>query len=86
MWPHSQRHRLYISNYDAYWPDCEDGHKGRTAVAVKKGIFHTCIDLLPLLSIEATGVYIPIGNTEVFLAAIINLCKDCGVTPTSQSC
>jgi hypothetical protein len=62
--------RFYIPNYDFYWTDREDGHKGGNAVAVKKkGIPHTCVDLPPVLSVEATGVYIPIGNTEMFLAA-----------------
>jgi hypothetical protein len=62
--------RFYIPNYDIYWTDREDGHKGGTAVAVEKGIPHRCADLPPLLSIEATGVGIPIGNTEMLLAAV----------------
>jgi hypothetical protein len=47
--------RFYISNYGFYRTDREDGHKGGTAAAVKKGIPHTCIDLPPPLSGEATG-------------------------------
>jgi exonuclease III len=62
--------RFYISNYDTCQTDCEDGHRGRTAVAVKKGIPHTCVNLPPLLSVEATGVCMPIGNNEIFLAAV----------------
>jgi hypothetical protein len=44
--------------------------KGRTAVAVRKGIPHNHVDLPPLISIEATGVCIPIGNSEILLAAV----------------
>jgi hypothetical protein len=62
--------KFYIPNCDIHWTDCEDGHKGRTAVAVKKGIPHTCTDLPPLLSVEATEVCIPIGNPKMFLAAV----------------
>jgi hypothetical protein len=62
--------RLYIPNYDIYQTDHEDVHKGGTAIAVKKGIPHTCVDLPPLLSVEVTGICIPIGNTEMFLAAV----------------
>jgi hypothetical protein len=62
--------RFYIPNYDIYWMDHEDGYKGRTAVAVKNGIPHTCVDLPPLLSVEATGVCILIRNTAMLLAAI----------------
>jgi hypothetical protein len=55
---------------DIYRTDREDGHKGGTDVAVMKGIPHTCIDLPPVLSGETIGVCIPIGNTEMFLAAL----------------
>jgi hypothetical protein len=44
--------------------------KGGTAVAVRKGIPHNHVDLPPLISIEATGVCIPIGNSEILLAAV----------------
>jgi hypothetical protein len=62
--------RFYIQNYDIYWTYREDGHKGGTVIAVKKGIPHTCIDLPALLSVEATGVCITIRNTEMLLAAV----------------
>jgi hypothetical protein len=39
------------------------------AVAVRKGIPHIHEDLLPVVSVEATGVCIPIGKREVVLAA-----------------
>jgi hypothetical protein len=68
---HLKHHiRFCIPNYDFYRTDHGDGHKGETAGAVKEGIPHTCIDLPPLLSVEATGVCIPIGKTEMFLAAV----------------
>jgi hypothetical protein len=44
--------------------------KGRTADAVGNGIPHNHVDLLPLVLIKATGIYIPIGNSKVLLAAI----------------
>jgi hypothetical protein len=59
-----------MPHYDFHRTDREDGHKCGTALALKKGIPHTCVDLPPLLSVEATGVCIPIGNTEIFLAAV----------------
>jgi hypothetical protein len=37
---------------------------------VKKGIPHNYVDLLPLPSAEETGGCIPVGNTEMFLAAV----------------
>jgi hypothetical protein len=57
MKPHM---RFYISNYDIYRTESESGHKGGTAVAVKKDVPHRCADLHPLLSVEATRVCIPI--------------------------
>jgi hypothetical protein len=45
-------------------------NKGGTAVAVKKGIPHTYVDLPPLVSLEATEISIPIGHTEMLLASI----------------
>jgi hypothetical protein len=50
--------------------DTSETSQGGTAVAVRKGIPHNFVDLPPLVSVEATGVYIPIGNNEVLLAAI----------------
>jgi exonuclease III len=62
--------RFYIPNYDIYRTGRQDWHIGGTAVAVKKGIPHRCADLPPLLSAEATGVWIPIGNTEMLHASV----------------
>jgi endonuclease/exonuclease/phosphatase (EEP) superfamily protein YafD len=61
--------RFCIKNYHFYRTDRLPGRKGRTAVVVKKGIPHNHVDLPPLASIEATGAFIPIGNSEVLLAA-----------------
>jgi hypothetical protein len=77
--------RFYIPNYDFYWTDREDGHKGGTAIAVKKDIPHTCIAVPPLLSVEATWVCIPIRNTKYFLQLFINLRNSRGVTQTSHN-
>jgi hypothetical protein len=47
-----------------------NGQNRRNSVAVRKGIPHNHVNLLPLVSVEATGVCIPIGNSEVLLAAV----------------
>jgi hypothetical protein len=67
MKPHM---KSYIPDYDICQTGHQDGHKGGTATAVKKGIPHTRINLPPLRSVEATGVCISIGNTELFLTAV----------------
>jgi hypothetical protein len=41
-----------------------------TAVAVRKGVPHSHVDLHPLDSVEVTGVCVPIRNSEVLLAAV----------------
>jgi hypothetical protein len=61
---------FYIPNYHISRNDRLDGNKGGTAVAVKKGISHTYVDFPTFLSIEATGVSIPIGHTEMLLASV----------------
>jgi hypothetical protein len=75
MWPCFQRHirnlkRFFIPNVHFYRTDRHPDRKGGTAVAVTKGILHNHVDLPPLNSVEATGVCIPIGNSEVLLAAM----------------
>jgi hypothetical protein len=57
-------------NVQVYRTDRQRGPKGGTTVAVKKGIPHRYADLPPLLSVETRGVCIPIGNTEMLLAAV----------------
>jgi endonuclease/exonuclease/phosphatase (EEP) superfamily protein YafD len=56
--------RLFIQNYYFYRTDCHPSRKGGTAVAVRKGIPHNHVELPPLVSVEATGVCIPVGNSE----------------------
>jgi hypothetical protein len=62
--------RGFNPNFDFYRTDRFPGRKGGTAVAVRKGIPHNHVDLPNLVSVEATGVCIPIGNNEVLLAAV----------------
>jgi hypothetical protein len=62
--------RFFIPNYHYYRTNCFQGRKVKTAVAVRKGIPHNHVDLLLLVSIEATGVCKPTGNSEVLLAAV----------------
>jgi hypothetical protein len=54
---------FYIPNYLFYRSGRFTRRKGGTAVAVRKGISHNHVDLPSLVSIEATGVCIPIGNS-----------------------
>jgi hypothetical protein len=61
--------RIFISNFHFYGTDHYPGRKGGTAVTVRKNISHNHVDLPPLVSVEATRVFIPIGNSEVMLAA-----------------
>jgi hypothetical protein len=63
--------KCYIPNYNFYRTDHEEGHKGGTAVPVKKIILHTCVDMPPLLSVEATGVCMPIGKTVLIPAETV---------------
>jgi hypothetical protein len=46
------------------------GRKGGTAVAVRQGIPHNHVDLPHLVSVEAAGVCIPVGNNAVLLTAV----------------
>jgi hypothetical protein len=61
---------FFIPNYHFYWTDRHPSRKGRTTVAVREGIPHKFVDLQPLISVEATGVCIPIGNSEVLFASV----------------
>jgi hypothetical protein len=62
--------RLFIPKYHFYRTDRYPDRKDGNAVAVRKGIPHNPIDLPPLVSVEATGVCIPTGNSEVLLAPV----------------
>jgi exonuclease III len=62
--------RFHIPNYHFYRTDRFPERKGGTAVAVGKGIPHNDVALPPLVSVEATGVCIPIRFSEVLLAAV----------------
>jgi hypothetical protein len=62
--------RFFIPNYHVYRIDRHQCRKCGTSVAVRKGIPHNHVDILFLISVEETGVYIPIGNREVPLEAV----------------
>jgi hypothetical protein len=62
--------RCCIPNYDIYRTDRQDWQEGGTAIAIKKRIPCTCADIPNLLSVEVTGICIPIENTEILLAAV----------------
>jgi hypothetical protein len=70
--------RFFIHNYNFYRIDRCPGIKGGTAVAVRKGIPHSHVDLPPLISIEAAGICIPTGNSAILLAAVYKSpCRAC---------
>jgi hypothetical protein len=66
---HLKPHQFFIPNYHICRTDRFPRRKGRTAVAVRKGIPHNHADLPPLVSAEATRVFIHIDNSEILLAA-----------------
>jgi hypothetical protein len=74
--------RFHIQNYHFYRIDREPERKVGTAVAARKGIPHMYVDLPPLVSIEATGVCMPLGHQEILLAEVY---KSPGCTWTDAS-
>jgi hypothetical protein len=60
---------FFIPNHLVHWTSRFLGSKGGTAIAVT-GITHNPVDLPPLVLTEATGVCIPLANSEVLLAAV----------------
>jgi hypothetical protein len=58
--------RFFIPNYHFYQTDHYPGRKYGTAIAVEKDPPQSCRPTT-LVSIDATGVCIPIGNSEVLL-------------------
>jgi hypothetical protein len=62
--------RFHIPNYHFYRTNSFTGRNGVIDVAVRKGIPHKHVDLPPLVSVEATGVCIPISNSELLLTAL----------------
>jgi hypothetical protein len=62
--------RFFIPNYCFYRTERFSGRKGGTAVVVRKDIHHNHVDLPPFVSVEATWICIPIGNSEVLLATV----------------
>jgi hypothetical protein len=61
---------FFFPNFHFYRTDRYPGRKGGTAVTVKKGIPQNHVDLPPLVSVEATGVCIPVGKNEVLLTPV----------------
>jgi exonuclease III len=62
--------RFFIKNYHVYRMDRYPGRKGGTAIVVTKSIPHNHVELPLLVSEEATGVCIPVGNDVVLLAVV----------------
>jgi hypothetical protein len=76
---------FFIPNFHFYRTDCHPGRKGGTTVAVRKGTPHNHVDLPSLVSVEATGVCIPVGNSEIILQLFTTLRAEPGMTLTSLS-
>jgi hypothetical protein len=69
--------RFFIPNYHFYHTDDSfPGRKGRTVVSVRKGIPHNHVHMPLLVSIEAIGVCISIGISEVLLATVTRPCLE----------
>jgi hypothetical protein len=62
---------FFIPNYHVYQMDRYPGRKSGTAITVRKGISHNHVDLPPLVSVEVTGVCIPLGNDVVLLGSCL---------------
>jgi hypothetical protein len=62
--------RLFISNFHFYLTGHHPGRKGGTTFAVRSGVRHNHVELPPLVSVEATGVCIPIDNYKELLFSI----------------
>jgi hypothetical protein len=62
-----------IPNYHFHGIDGYLKRKRGTAVAVREGIPHNHIDILPLVPAKVTGVCIPICNREILFAAVYNI-------------
>jgi hypothetical protein len=77
--------KCFIPNYHFYRSDHFLGRKGGTTVALRKGIPHNHVDLLPLVSIEATRVCISIGSSEVVIAIALSHQATPGMMQTSLS-
>jgi hypothetical protein len=70
---HLKPHGTFLNpNYHFYHTDRFPGTKGGTAVTVRKGIPHSHVDLLSVVSIETTGVCIEIGNSEMLVVGDLN--------------
>jgi exonuclease III len=82
---HLKPHERFFFIHHVYRIDLHPGRKGGTAVADRKGIPHNHVDLPPLITLEATGVCIPIGNRKLLLAAVTNLQAGPGMMQTSTN-
>jgi hypothetical protein len=59
---------VQYSSYHFYLTGRLPGRKGGTAFPVQQDIPHSHVDLPSLVSVEATGIFIQIGNCELLLA------------------
>jgi hypothetical protein len=63
--------RFCISNYQLYRTGHFSGVKDGISISVRNSIPHNHVDLSPLVSVEATGVCIPIGIRDVGFAGVV---------------
>jgi hypothetical protein len=61
---------FFVLNYHFYRTDSFLGRKDGTAVVVRKGFHHNHVDLPLIVSVEITRVCIPVGSSDLLLAAV----------------
>jgi hypothetical protein len=64
------RDRFCIPNYHIYRTESFPDRQVGTAAAVTKSIPYSCVDLPPLVSVEATGLCVKIVNSEILFADV----------------
>jgi hypothetical protein len=77
--------RLFILKYHFYRTDRHPARKGRTAFAVWKGVPRSHVGIPPIVSVESTGVWIPISNSEIMLLSVYKSTAVPGVMQISLS-
>lgn len=61
---------LVLQKYHVFRTDHFPGLKGETSFAVRKVIPRNYVYLPPLVSVEATGVCLPAGNSRILFEAV----------------
>jgi hypothetical protein len=73
--------RCSLCHYSCYRIDRLTGRNGATADSSQKRHAQDHVELRSLISVEATGIFLPIGKGEILLAALY---KSLGVPRAMQ--